>query len=38
MASAIQSSLDNGSIKAEHARLLRMLAGLEGLEGLEDDE
>jgi hypothetical protein len=35
MASAIQSSLDNGCIKAEHARLLRMLAGLEGL---EDDE
>lgn len=35
MASAIQSSLDNGGIKAEHARLLRMLAGLEGL---EDDE
>lgn len=32
MASAIQSSLDNGGIKAEHARLLRMLAGL------EDDE
>ena len=35
MASAIQSSLDNGGIKAEHARLLRMLAGLEGV---EDDE
>ena len=32
MASAIQNSLDNGGIKAEHARLLRMLAGL------EDDE
>ena len=32
MAFAIQSSLANGGIKAEHARLLRMLAGL------EDDE